>query len=183
MGRNLIETVMGAVVLAIAIGFLAFVYNQSSIKEVDGYIIKASFDDLSGIAAGSQVRIGGVKVGVVESLDLDPKTFLANAHMTIQNDVKLPKDSSAAVVSNGLLGEKFIKLEPGGDDATLAAGDAIKFTQSSVSFEELIGKFVFSSGGVDGKKGDKEGAGDAPAAKSEKDESSEGKENPFSLGF
>ncbi len=92
--------------------------------------------------------------------------------MQIRDGIELPKDSSAAVVSSGLLGDKYIKLEPGGDDKMLEEGDAIRFTQSSISFEEMIGKFVFSGGGVqDGA------ASDAPDSQSGKDS------NPFSLGL
>ena len=86
--------------------------------------------------------------------------------MRIRNDVKLPKDSSAAVQSAGLLGEKFLALEPGGDEANMNDGDKIAFTQPSVSLEEMIGKFVFSGGGAD-KNSKPAGAGkegDAPAA-------------------
>lgn len=173
MGRHLIETVMGAVVLLVAFGFLLFAYDQSSVKAVSGYQVNAKFDDVTGVNAGSEVRIGGMKVGVVERLDLDPNTYQAIAAMKIKDDVKLPKDTSAAVVSSGLLGDKFIKLEPGGDDAELASGDTIRFTQSSVSFEELLGKFVFSSGGVEG--------GDAPAAEDKKADAPKEDKNPFSL--
>ena len=111
---------------------------------------------VSPLAPGSSVRVGGIKIGVVESLDLDPKSFQAIAKMRIRNDVKLPKDSSAAVQSTGLIGEKFLALEPGGDEANLNDGDKIAFTQPSVSLEEMIGKFVFSGGGAD--KGGKPGA-------------------------
>lgn len=180
MGRHVIETIMGAVVLAVAAGFLIFAYNQSSLKSVDGYSVKAAFNDISGIGLGSDVRIGGLKVGVVEALVLDPATYQASAVLRIRDNIKLPKDTSAAIASEGLLGGKFIKLEPGGSDNELEDGGLIKFTQSSVSFEELIGKFVFSGGGVDGK--DEGGSPEKkPAPKSEGTE--EEKSNPFSLGF
>jgi phospholipid/cholesterol/gamma-HCH transport system substrate-binding protein len=162
MANNAIETVMGAVVLAVAGGFLYFAYNNSNVKPIDGYALNAAFSNISGIAPGSSVRVGGIKIGVVESLDLDPKSFQAIAKMRIRNDVKLPKDSSAAVQSTGLIGEKFLALEPGGDEANLNDGDKIAFTQPSVSLEEMIGKFVFSGGGAD--KGGKPNAPAAPAA-------------------
>lgn len=160
MANNAIETVMGAVVLAVAGGFLYFAYSNSNVKPIDGYALSAAFSNISGIAPGSSVRVGGIKIGVVESLDLDPKSFQAIAKMRIRNDVKLPKDSSAAVQSTGLIGEKFLALEPGGDEANLNDGDKISFTQPSVSLEEMIGKFVFSGGGAD--KGGKPAT--APAA-------------------
>ena len=162
MANNAIETVMGAVVLAVAGGFLYFAYSNSNVKPIEGYALSAAFSNISGIAPGSSVRVGGIKIGVVESLDLDPKSFQAIAKMRIRNDVKLPKDSSAAVQSTGLIGEKFLALEPGGDETDLNDGDKITFTQPSVSLEEMIGKFVFSGGGAD--KGGKPGAPAAPAA-------------------
>ncbi len=150
MANNAIETVMGAVVLAVAGGFLYFAYSTSSVKSVDGYQVKADFSNITGIGIGSDVRVGGIKVGVVEQLNLDPKSYQAVAKMRIDKNVALPKDSSAAVQSAGLLGDKFVAIEPGGDDDNLKNGDAITITQSSVSLEEMIGKFVFSGGGVGG---------------------------------
>jgi phospholipid/cholesterol/gamma-HCH transport system substrate-binding protein len=174
MGRNAIETVMGAVVLVVAGGFLAFAYQQSNMKSIDGYSVTAMFTDITGVGPGSDVRVGGLKIGVVESLDLDPHTYQARANLQIKDDVELPEDTSAIVASEGLLGGKFIRLEPGGSDAMLKDGGRIDFTQSSVSLEELIGKFMFSGGGVDGKEEKTE-----PKVEEPKEE----KKNPFSLGF
>ena len=164
MANNAIETVMGAVVLVVAGSFLYFAYNNSNVKKIDGYAVSASFSNISGIAPGSDVRIGGIKIGVVEKLALDPASYQALATLRIRNDVKLPKDSTAAVRSTGLIGDKFLAVDPGGDDANIADGGKISYTQPSVSIEELIGKFVFSGGGAD-KGGSKGGAAkDAPAA-------------------
>lgn len=149
MANNAIETVMGAVVLVVAGGFLYFAYNNSNVKSIDGYTLKADFSNITGINAGSDVRIGGIKVGVVEELDLDPTTYDAIATLRVKDDVKLSKDTSAAVQSAGLLGDKFIALLPGGDEQNLADGDAIHITSPAVSIEELIGKFAFSGGGAD----------------------------------
>ena len=163
MANNAIETVMGAVVLAVAGGFLYFAYDNSNVKPIDGYRLTASFSNVSGIAAGSSVRVGGIKIGVVESMALDPKTYQAIASLRVGNDIKLPKDSSAAVQSTGLIGEKFLAIEPGGEEDEMKDGDKIAFTQPSVSFEEMIGKFVFSGGGADkaGKAGAEHKDGDA----------------------
>src|SRR5690349_16472602 len=111
MANNAIETVMGGVVLAVASGFLYFAYDSSNVKSVDGYKVMADFSNITGVATGSDVRIGGIKIGVVEKLQLDPKTFQAQAQMRIEDDVKLPVDSSASVQSAGLLGEKFVAIE------------------------------------------------------------------------
>ncbi len=162
MSNNAIETVMGAVVLAVAGGFLYFAYSNGSVKQIDGYAVKAAFTSINGIAPGSAVRVGGIKIGVVEEMTLDPKSYKAVATLRVQDDVKLPKDSSAAIQSPGLMGDKFIGIEPGGDEENLAEGDTIEYTQPSVSLEEMIGKFVFSGGGAD-----KKGASDAGAAKAE----------------
>lgn len=175
MGRNLIETIMGAVVLIVAAGFLLFAYERSAVKTVEGYQLQARFSDVSGIGLGSDIRIGGLKIGSVNDLLLDEKTYQATIIMQIRDDIKLPKDSSAAIVSSGLLGDKYIKLEPGGADKMLEENDVIRFTQSSVSFEEMIGKFVFSGGGVET---DQTAADVAKEAEEEKEE-----KNPFSLGL
>ncbi len=149
MNKNVLETLMGAVVLLVAAGFLAIAYKGSEMQVAGGYTVSGKFANASGIALGSDVRVGGIKVGVVSSLMLDPNSYQAIVSMQIHKDTKLPKDSSAAVTSSGLLGEKYVQITPGGDDKMLADGGKIEFTQSSVNLEELIGKFMFSGGGVD----------------------------------
>lgn len=159
MQKNILETLMGAVVLLAAGAFLLFAYKSSEMRVgTDGYTVSARFANISGIALGSDVRVGGIKVGVVSNLTLDPQTYEALAAMQIRKDTKLPKDSSAAIVSSGLMGDKYIQITPGGDDKMLEGGGKIQFTQSSVNLEELIGKFMFSGGGVDSKDGS--GSGD-----------------------
>lgn len=152
MHKNVIETVMGAVVLAVAGGFLAFAYQSSSMSTVDGYTLHAKFKSVSGISTGSDVRIGGIKVGVVSDMKLDPQTYQAVLDLHINNTTKLPDDSSASILGDGLLGGKFLALEPGGSETMFADGGTISFTQPAVNLESLIGKFMFSGGGVD--KGD-----------------------------
>lgn len=159
MKKNLLETLMGVVVLAVAGVFLVFAYEGSQLKVVEGYNLKGKFANATGISVGSDIRIGGIKVGVVSQMDLDPDTYEAIVSMQISKDTKLPKDTSAAISSSGLLGSKFVQLTPGGDDRMLKEGGRIQYTQSSVSLEELIGKFMFSGGGVDSKDGDKKTEG------------------------
>lgn len=164
MKKNILETIMGALVLLVAAVFLLFAYEGSQLKVEAGYSVSGKFSNATGIALGSDVRIGGIKVGVVSGLDLDAETYEAIIKMQVRNATKLPKDSSAAIVSSGLLGEKFIQLTPGGDDRMLEEGGRIQFTQSAVNLEELIGKFMFSGGGVDKEKA----GGDADEGKSAK---------------
>lgn len=149
MGRSLFETIMGALVLIVAAAFMVFAYQSSNLKPVEGYALKAKFDTVAGVGLGSDVRIGGIKIGVVSGMALDPETYKAVITFQVMSHVKIPADSTAAVVSDGLLGSKYLKIEPGADEKLLAAGESITYTQSSVNLEELIGKMVFSGGGVD----------------------------------
>lgn len=158
MERSVVETVIGAIVVLVAIGFGYFAYNSSSITQRDGYGLTAKFDSVDGLSLGSDVRIGGVKVGVVGDLYLDAVDYLAITRLIISEDITLPMDSTAAVVSDGLLGSKYVSLTPGGSDEVLKDGAEITFTQSSVNFESLLGKFMFS-GNSDGNA-----AAPAPAA-------------------
>jgi len=164
--KNLLETLMGALVLIVGGGFLVFAYEGSQLRVEKGYTISAKFNNASGIALGSDVRVGGIKVGVVSELSLDTKTYEAVLKMQIREDTKMPRDSSAAISSSGLLGDKFVSLTPGADEKMLAEGGKIQFTQSSVSLEELIGKFMFSGGGVDKGGKDSAAAGGATTKKS-----------------
>jgi phospholipid/cholesterol/gamma-HCH transport system substrate-binding protein len=147
MSRNLLETLLGAVVLIVAIGFLAFAYSSSQIQESGGYELMARFDKVDGLEQGSDVRISGIKVGTVLDQTLDPETYRAEVRFSLREDVRLPADTSAAVVSNGLLGGKYLALVPGGDIEMLEAGDEVTLTQSAVNLEDLIGHMIFSQGG------------------------------------
>ena len=158
MTGNMIETVMGAVVLIVAALFLFLAYSTSQVRAVQGYEVTAQFDSISGIHDGSDVRIAGVKVGSVVAETLDPKTFLADVRMSIDPAYKLPDDTVAEILSAGLLGDKFMALVPGGSEQTIPPGGRIKFTQSPVSLENLIGQMMFSQPG--GQK--KPGEGEAP---------------------
>lgn len=144
MKNNMIETVMGAVVIAVAALFIYFAYDSAQFKAIKGYTITAKFDRVDGLTPGCDVRMGGVKIGTVTSLDLDHTTFLAVVTMDIKPDLDLPSDTSAEIVSESLLGGKFVALVPGGDDETIPAGGEVKYTQASVNLEALIGQFIFS---------------------------------------
>ncbi len=158
MSRNLFETLMGALVLAAAGGFMSFAYQSSNLKPVEGYPLKAKFDTVAGVGLGSDVRVGGIKVGVISDMTLDPQSYKAVVTLQIKSGIHIPADSSAAVVSDGLLGSKYVKIEPGADEQMLAANETLTLTQSSVNLEELIGKMVFSGGGVDKNANDKKNA-------------------------
>ena len=145
MKTNLLEVGMGAVVLTVCAVFAVFVYSSSQWQAPKGYEVIAKFDRIDGLMRGSDVRLSGVKVGNVKEIRLDPKTYLAVVHMSLAPHVVLPTDSSAEIVSDGLLGGKVMALVPGGEDATIPPGGEIKFTQAPVSLESLIGQFIFSA--------------------------------------
>ena len=146
MRTNVIETVMGAVVLMIAGFFLAFAYTNSGYHSSnDGVDYHATFDRVDGLVVGGDVRMSGVKIGVIRETSIDPETFLAHVSFSIAPHIKIPKDSSAEIVSDGIMGGKYLALVPGGDEETLKAGDQIEHTQSSVSLEAMIGQLIFSA--------------------------------------
>jgi phospholipid/cholesterol/gamma-HCH transport system substrate-binding protein len=153
MSRNLIETVLGAVVLLAAALFLFFAYTTSQVRAVEGYQLTAQFDRIDGIRDGSDVRIAGVKVGSVIGETLDPKTFLATVRMSIAPEYKLPDDTVAEIVSSSLLGDKYMSLVPGGSDKDLPPNGRIKYTQAAVSLESLIGQMIYSQPGGQQKPG------------------------------
>lgn len=146
MNRNLLETIIGGIVLCAAGFFLYFAYSHSSIKTDDNtYSLIAKFDRVDGLLIGSEVRMSGVKVGTITSLELDPDSYLAVAKIAVRNDIKLPSDSSAEVQSDGLLGDKYMSLVPGGEETYINEGEEIINTQSAVNLTDLIGKAIFNS--------------------------------------
>jgi len=168
MRRNVIETVLGAVVLVVAGFFLFFAYTSSSVRAVGGYKLEARFSSTGGLSAGSDVRISGVKVGTVTGQFLDKQTFQAVVQMEIDRNIQLPRDTSASIASESLLGGRYLQLEPGGEEDKLKEGDVIEYTQSAVNLEELLGRFIFnsnSSGSGSGTSaGGVHGASPAPEA-------------------
>lgn len=144
MGRNLVETLMGAVVLVVAIGFLFFAYETAGMKKVEGYEVVAKFDRVDGLTEGSDVRMSGIKVGTVTSQQLDPETYLAVVKISVSPKVKLPTDSSAQIASDGLLGDKYLSLTPGAEEEMLKSGGLIEHTQGSVDIVSLVGRLIFS---------------------------------------
>jgi phospholipid/cholesterol/gamma-HCH transport system substrate-binding protein len=164
MRRNLIETILGAVVLGVAALFLIFAYTNASLRSVQGNEYVARFNRIDGINPGSDVKMSGIKVGTIKTVAIDPKTFAAVVHLTVDRSIELPTDSSAEVASEGLLGGKYLSLVPGADDKKIAPGGEIRFTQGPINLEEMIGQFMFSGQSAGGKdKGDGSGGGSGGA--------------------
>jgi phospholipid/cholesterol/gamma-HCH transport system substrate-binding protein len=147
MGKKSIETMVGLFVLLGIAGtvFLALkAANLASFGEHKGYTVSAKFDNIGGLKPRAPVRSAGVTVGRVKSISLDQKTFQGNVRMEIDNHVKFPKDTSAKILTAGLLGDQYIGLEPGADEKELGDRDVIKQTQSAVVLENLIGQLIFN---------------------------------------
>jgi len=142
--RSIVEVVIGAVVLLVAAGFLAYAIANSGRSAAAGYTLYARFDHIDGLGVGNDVRLAGVKVGSVSQERIDPQTFQAIVGFSIRDDIKLPKDTAAIITSESLLGGKYLSLQPGGDEAILQPGQMVTITQGSISLEELLGKFIFS---------------------------------------
>jgi phospholipid/cholesterol/gamma-HCH transport system substrate-binding protein len=142
--RGVVEILTGAAVLAVAVGFLVYAVSHSGQTTTAGYTLQARFERIDGLAIGSDVRIAGVKVGTVTEARIDPKDFIAVVSMSVRPDIQLPKDTSAEITSESLLGGKYLSLSPGGDDTILKPGQTITITQSSISLEQLLGKFIFN---------------------------------------
>lgn len=145
---TLTEILVGAAVLAAAVGFFTYAVNTTGgLRDPGAYTLEASFRSAEGIGVGTEVRLAGVRIGTVTSLDLDPVTFLADATFSVAEGVELPDDSAVAISSEGLLGGNFVEVIPGGSPFVLEPGDAILDTQSSVSLITLLMRFVSGEGG------------------------------------
>ncbi len=147
MSRKGIEILVGCFVL---LGIAALVFlalraaNLSSFNGDETYALVAKFDNIGGLKVRSPVRSAGVVVGRVESIALDPKTYQGVVKLDLKKSVQFPADSSARILTSGLLGDQYIGLEAGGDEKNFAPGDTIKQTQSAVVLESLISQFLFN---------------------------------------
>ena len=145
MKINVLETVTGALVILISAALLFFGYASTQHSGSEGYKIIAKFSKADGLNEGSDIKIGGIRVGTVAKLRLDPNRYTAIVEMLINKEIKLPTDTSASIISESLLGGKYLDLQPGGDEEMLKDGEEISHTQSSVILESLIGQFIFNS--------------------------------------
>lgn len=148
MASNLAETLVGAVVIAAAGGFLVYAAQTAGMspRTAGAYELTAAFRKAEGLNVGSDVRVAGVKVGSVRGLDLDPESFRAVARLSIDARVQLPEDSDASIQTEGLLGGAYVAITPGSSDFLLAAGDSIQFTQGSVNLMDLVGRMISGGG-------------------------------------
>jgi phospholipid/cholesterol/gamma-HCH transport system substrate-binding protein len=147
MGKKTVETLVGLFVL-LGLAGLVFVAlkaaNLGSFSTGDTYTLTARFDNIGGLKVRAPVRSAGVTVGRVASITFDPKTYQGVVRLAMDRDVKFPTDSSARILTSGLLGDQYVGLDAGADENYLAAGDTITMTQSALVLESLISRFLFS---------------------------------------
>jgi phospholipid/cholesterol/gamma-HCH transport system substrate-binding protein len=147
VGRNIVETIVGALVLLVAGVFVFYAFAKSDRAGPGGYEILARFDRIDGLKRGADVTVSGVKIGSVTGFDLDRKTYQAVVRMMVSSSIGLPVDTNAKIVSESLLGGMVVVLEPGGDSKMIQAGGEIDKTQGAIPLSELIAKFMFGSTG------------------------------------
>ena len=165
MKKNALDFWVG---LFVVLGFIALLFlalkagNMSSLSFQSTYPVKLKFDNIGGLKPRAPVKSAGVTVGRVSTIAFDTNTYQAVVTINIDQQYQFPKDSSAKILTAGLLGEQYIGLTPGGDDQMLKAGDTITMTQSAIVLENLIGQFLYSKAADSGAG--KPAAGSAPAA-------------------
>ena len=145
MRVNYIEIFVGTVVLLIAGLFFSYAYNANKNSGNYTYHLTAKFERVDGILEGSDIKLRGIKVGEVTKLRLEGEKLSAILTLSFYNNIKLPIDSSAEIVSEGLMGSKYISITLGENDAILKDGDTVAYTQPSISLESLITRFVFNA--------------------------------------
>jgi phospholipid/cholesterol/gamma-HCH transport system substrate-binding protein len=146
MPRRFPELLTGFAVIVVATLFLVYAMMGAGEINAGGYPLQAQFSSIGGLTVGADVKIGGVVIGHVASERLDPNTYAAIVKLAIDNDIKVPEDSSASVTSDGLLGNSYVAVSPGGSNTMLAPGQGFAVTQSAVNIQDLLGKFIFSMG-------------------------------------
>lgn len=166
MGKKSIEILVGLFVL-LGIAGLVFLSlkaaNLASFSSGDTYSLQARFDNVGGLKARAPVRSAGVTVGRIASIAFDPQTYQGVVKLEIDRKIKFPRDTSAKILTAGLLGDQYIGLEPGADEKMLADGDVIRQTQSAVVLENLIGQLINSRAAEAGAVGAEGGAASVPA--------------------
>jgi phospholipid/cholesterol/gamma-HCH transport system substrate-binding protein len=146
MANSVAEAVIGAVVLATAVGFVVYAGQTRGVQlEGGSFPLTASFRSAEGISVGTDVRLAGINVGSVTALDLDPASYQAKVTFTVQANLEIPEDTDVKIASEGLLGGSFVELTPGASEFMLKPGDQVLNTQSSVSLLDLLVRFGTST--------------------------------------
>lgn len=150
--ENGFEAVIGLLVVAVAAWFILFAWQRTGGGLDDTFKVKALFPIANGVTVGTDVRVAGLKVGSVAAQRLDPQSYQAEVTLALDDDLKIPSDSTAAITPEGLLGGTYIALLPGGSATPLKNGDVIVDTQGSIDMMGLIGSFINRSGEGEGRR-------------------------------
>ncbi|HEX7006201.1 MAG TPA: outer membrane lipid asymmetry maintenance protein MlaD [Alphaproteobacteria bacterium] len=142
IARQNTEILVGSLVLILFVLFIVYAFTGTGIAAREGYPVTAEFGQVDGLVVGSQVTLAGLPVGEVTNLELDPEGMRPIVTMVIDRSIELPVDSSARVATDGLLGPKFIKIDPGGDEEVIQPGGQIQYVQDAVIVERLLQKIV-----------------------------------------
>ena len=145
MKNNIIETITGFLVLLLAAFFCVKIYTTANKPMNNTQTIFALFNQVDGLTEGNEVRLNGVKIGFIDSIDLDKDEYQARVKMVVNKDYPLPKDTSAKIMSESFLGGKYVGIVPGNEEENLSNNDEITSTQSSVQLEDLLGRFIFNA--------------------------------------
>ncbi len=148
MKKSPIETVLGILVILVAVFFVHFAANKIDARPQQGYELTAVFTRSGGLESGNDIRISGIKVGSVVGLDLTPE-YTAKVTLNVKEGVELPVDTTALITTDGLMGGTFVQLEPGKSKELLKAGDNIKKTKDFRSLEDVISEVIFLATGKD----------------------------------
>ncbi|MCA3187977.1 MULTISPECIES: outer membrane lipid asymmetry maintenance protein MlaD [unclassified Cupriavidus] len=181
MKKNSLDYWVG---LFVVVGFAALLFlalkagNMSSLSFQDTYAVTAQFDNIGGLKPRAPVKSAGVVVGRVASIDFDDKQYQATVTMNLDKRYEFPRDTSAKILTSGLLGEQYIGLEAGGDDKMLAQGGKITMTQSAVVLENLIGQFLYNKAADAGAGGNSGNGGAAAPASAPSSSSSSNASGP-----
>ncbi len=143
MTNRLVESVIGAVVALAGLVFIYFAYAAATFEAAEGYAFQALFFKVGGLQQGNEVRVGGVKVGTVSSVHLDPDTYDTVVRFTVSSKLRLPVDTVAAIAGEGIFGGRYVSLEPGRETKVLEPGDTFERVRDSASLEDLIGEAIF----------------------------------------
>ena len=142
------ELLVGMFMLAgiIAITFLAVRLGDIGLYDDDYYIVKARFTSVSGLNEGAFVEMAGVNVGKIKRIVFDPENYEAVVDISLQKNISIPDDSTASIRTSGIIGDKFLKISPGGSETYIEPNNEILETEPSINLEELISKYIFESG-------------------------------------
>ncbi len=166
MNRNVIETVLGAVVLFAAAVFLSFAYNSADLGKKAGYNVRADFERIDGLKPGGDVRLNGVMIGSILTISLDKQNYRATVNFSVDEKIKLPRDTIAMIASESLLGGKYLSLELGVDEENIATDGTGKLTRTTppMRLDDLIGHLIFKEDDKKKNQNPQPGGGNASSS-------------------